>query len=151
MKLPPMNALRAFEAVSRHLSVSKAAEELCVSQGAVSQQIRNLEDHLGREMFVRSPHSFSLSEEGEVFAVVVQQALVEIASAAGDVTGTKTRRTLTISIAQGIAVKWLMPRLGEFYQTFPGVSVALDETANLVTFKNDGVDAAVRSGNGNFG
>ena len=150
MKLPPMNALRAFEAVSRHLSVSKAAEELCVSQGAVSQQIRNLEDHLGREMFIRSPHAFSLSEEGAAFAVVVQKALAEIASAAGEVTGAKTCHALTISIAQGIAVKWLMPRLGQFYETFPGVSVALDETANLVTFKNDGINGAVRSGNGNF-
>jgi LysR family glycine cleavage system transcriptional activator len=150
MKLPPMNALRAFEAVSRHLSVSKAADELCVSQGAVSQQIRNLEDHLGREMFVRTPNSFSLSEEGAAFAVVVQRALAEVASAADEVTRTKTRRTLTISISQGIAVKWLMPRLGDFYETFPDVSVALDETPNLVTFKNDGVDAAVRSGNGKF-
>ena len=72
MKLPPMNALRAFEAVSRHGSVSRAAEELCVSQGAVSQQIRNLEDHFGKELFDRSPNSFCLTEEGEVFAVVVQ-------------------------------------------------------------------------------
>jgi LysR family glycine cleavage system transcriptional activator len=65
MKLPPMNALRAFEAVSRLGSVSKAAEELCVSQGAVSQQLRNLEDHLDRELFIRTPNSFKLSEEGE--------------------------------------------------------------------------------------
>ena len=106
MKLPPMNALRAFEAVSRHLSVSKAAEELCVSQGAVSQQIRNLEDHLGREMFIRTPQSFSLSEEGEAFAVVVQKALAEISVAAGEVTRTKSRRTLTISMSPNFAVKW---------------------------------------------
>lgn len=150
MKLPPMNALRAFEAVSRHLSVSKAAEELCVSQGAVSQQIRNLEDHLGREMFIRSAKSFSLSEEGEAFAVVVQRALAEIAFAACEVARTKSRRTLTISLAPGIAVKWLMPRLGKFYETYPDVSVALDESVNLVTFKNDGVDAAIRTGNGDF-
>ena len=150
MKLPPMNALRAFEAVSRHLSVSKAAEELCVSQGAVSQQLRNLEDHLGREMFIRTPKSFSLSEEGEAFAVIVQQALAEIALAASDVARTKTRQSLTISMPPGLAVKWLMPRLGEFYETYPGVSVALDESVNLVTFKNDGVDAAIRYGKGDF-
>ncbi len=90
MKLPPMNALRAFEAVSRHGSVSKAAEELCVSQGAVSQQLRNLEDSLGRELFIRAPNSFTLSEDGGVFAAVVQQALKDIASAAEDISGTDT-------------------------------------------------------------
>lgn len=149
MKLPPMNALRAFEAVSRHLSVSKAAEELCVSQGAVSQQIRNLEDHLGRDMFIRTPKSFSLSEEGEAFALIVQQALAEIASAAGDVARTKSRRTLTISMSPNFAVKWLMPRLGGFYKAFSDVSVALDQSVGLATFKNDGVDAGIRFGDAN--
>jgi LysR family glycine cleavage system transcriptional activator len=70
-----MNALRAFEAVSRLGSVSKAAEEFCVSQGAVSQQLRNLEDHFGRDLFIRTASTFALSEEGEEFAEVVQQSL----------------------------------------------------------------------------
>ena len=65
MKLPPMNALRAFEAVSRHGSVSKAADELCVSQGAVSQQLRNLEDYFGRELFQRSANSFNLPKRAK--------------------------------------------------------------------------------------
>jgi len=150
MKLPPMNALRAFEAVSRHLSVSNAAEELCVSQGAVSQQLRNLEDHLGRELFVRTPNSFTLSEEGEAFAAVVQQSLKEIAVAAGDVARTKLQRRLTISVSQGFAVKWLMPNLADFYQAFPDVTVVLDESVKLVTFKNDGVDGAIRFSDGEF-
>ena len=150
MKLPPMNALRAFEAVSRHLSVSKASEELCVSQGAVSQQIRNLEDHLGREMFIRSPHAFSLSDEGEAFAVVVQKALAEIASAAAEVTRTKSRRTLTISMSPNFAIKWLMPKLGGFYREYSDISVSLDQSVRLVTFKNDGIDAGIRSGDGKF-
>lgn len=150
MKLPPMNALRAFEAVSRHLSVSKAAEELCVSQGAVSQQLRNLEDHLGRELFLRTPNSFTLSEEGEAFAAVVQQSLKEIAVAAGDVTRTKLQRRLTISVSQGFAVKWLMPNLADFYEACPDVTVVLDESVKLATFKNDGVDGAIRSSDGEF-
>ena len=150
MKLPPMNALRAFEAASRHLSVSKAAEELCVSQGAVSQQLRNLEDHLGRELFIRSPNSFTLSEDGETFAAVVQQSLQDIAHAAGEVAGEKAQRTLTISMSPNLAMKWLMPKLGDFYQTHPDVSVALHESIGLVTFKNDGVDAAIRYGDGHF-
>ena len=81
MKLPPMNALRAFEAVSRHGSVSAAADDLCVSQGAVSQQIRNLEDFLGRELFDRTANSIELSEDGKAFASVVQTSLADIAAA----------------------------------------------------------------------
>ena len=150
MKLPPMNALRAFEAVSRHLSVSKAAEELCVSQGAVSQQLRNLEDHLGRELFVRTPNSFTLSEEGEAFAAVVQQSLKDIAVAAGDVARTNIQRRLTISVSRGFAVKWLMPNLADFYRAYPDVTVVLDESQKLVTFKNDGVDGAIRFSDGKF-
>jgi len=150
MKLPPMNALRVFEAVSRLGSVSKAAEELCVSQGAVSQQLRNLEDHLGREMFVRTPNSFTLSEDGEEFAEVVQQSLGEIALAAGKVKREKTHNTLTISIAPSLGEKWLMPRLGDFYGLYPDVTIALDFSTNYVAFKNDGNDAAIRFGDGTF-
>lgn len=145
-----MNALRAFEAVSRHGSVSKAADELCVSQGAVSQQLRNLEDHLGRELFVRTPNSFKLSEDGDAFAKVVQQSLMNIANAAGEVARTSAQRTLTISIAKGFALKWLMPNLANFYELYPEVTIVLDESAQLVTFKNDGVDAAIRFCDGKF-
>jgi LysR family glycine cleavage system transcriptional activator len=144
MKLPPMNALRAFEAVSRLGSVSKAADELCVSQGAVSQQLRNLEDHLGREMFIRTPNSFILSEDGETFASVVQKSLGEIALVAREVSRTKTRRGLTISTGPSFAQRWLMPNLEGFYESFPDVPVVIDKTLELVTFKNDGIDAAIR-------
>jgi LysR family glycine cleavage system transcriptional activator len=151
MKLPPMNALRAFEAVSRLGSVSKAAEELCVSQGAVSQQLRNLEDHLDRELFIRTPNSFKLSEEGETFASVVQRSLGEIALAAREVARTKTRRRLTISASPVFAQKWLNPNLGGFYESFPDVPVVIDKTLKLVTFKNDGIDAAIRFSDGEGG
>ena len=150
MKLPPMNALRAFEAVSRHGSVSRAAEELCVSQGAVSQQIRNLEDHFGRELFVRSPNSFYLTEEGETFAAVVQQSLRQIADAAGEFARERSQRTLRISATATLTIKWLMPRLGEFYENHPGITVVIDESMELVSFKNDGFDAAIRFANGHF-
>lgn len=144
MKLPPMNALRAFEAVSRLGSVSKAAEELCVSQGAVSQQLRNLEDHLDRELFIRTPNSFKLSDEGEIFAAVVQRSLGEIAIASQEVARAKTRRGLTISASPGFAQKWLIPNLETFYESFPDVPIAIDRTNKVATFKNDGIDAAIR-------
>jgi len=147
MKLPPMNALRAFEAVSRLGSVSKAAEELCVSQGAVSQQLRNLEDHLDRELFIRTPNSFKLSEEGETFASVVQRSLGDIAFAAREVARTKTRRGLTISASPIFARNWLIPNLKEFYESFPDVPVVIDKDLAMATFKNDGIDAAIRFSN----
>jgi LysR family transcriptional regulator, glycine cleavage system transcriptional activator len=150
MKLPPMNALRAFEAVSRQGSVSRAAEELCVSQGAVSQQLRNLEDHFGKELFHRGANSFTLTDEAEIFATVVQQALQQIGEAAENVAPRKSQQTLKISAPPTIMFKWLMPKLGDFYQRHPGVTVVLDEGMELVTFKNDGFDAALRFADGNF-
>ena len=150
MKLPPMNALRAFEAVSRHGSVSKAAEELCVSQGAVSQQLRNLEDYFGKELFQRSANSFNLTEESEEFAAVVQQSLEQVAAAASKIVREKSQHTLRISAPPTITAKWLMPKLGQFYEAHPGVSVILDESLQLVTFKNDGVDGAIRFADGKF-
>ena len=139
-----MNALRAFEAVSRLGSVSKAADELCVSQGAVSQQLRNLEDHLDRELFIRTPNSFKLSEKGETYASVVQRSLGEIAVASQEVARTNTRRSLAISSSPGFAQKWLMPNLEAFYESHPDVPVAIDKTNKLANFKNDGIDAAIR-------
>jgi LysR family glycine cleavage system transcriptional activator len=151
MKLPPMNALRAFEAVSRLGSVSKAAEELCVSQGAVSQQLRNLEDHLDRELFIRTPNAFKLSEEGETFASVVQRSLGEIALAARKVARTKSRHGLTISASPIFARNWLIPNLKGFYELFPDVPVVIDKDLTMVTFKNDGIDAAIRFTEGEDG
>ncbi len=150
MKLPPMNALRAFEAVSRQGSVSKAAEELCVSQGAVSQQLRNLEDYFGKELFHRGANIFVLTDQGEAFATVVQQSLAEIAGAASDVAEAKSQQVLRISATQTITTKWLMPKLGDFYKLHPGITVILDESLDLVTFKNDGFDGAIRFADGEF-
>ena len=151
MKLPPMNALRAFEAVSRLGSVSKAAEELCVSQGAVSQQLRNLEDHLERELFIRTPNSFKLSEEGETFASVVQRSLRDIALAAEEVARTRHQRGLTISASPIFAHNWVIPNLKGFYESFPDVPVVIDKDLAMATFKNDGIDAAIRFTEGEDG
>ncbi len=150
MKLPPMNALRAFEAVSRHGNASKAADELCVSQGAVSQQLRNLEDHLGQELFIRTPNSLTLSDDGEAFAAVVQQALASIAAAAAEIKRTENRSGLMISVSQTFAIKWLMPNLGDFYRLSPNIDVVFDESTRIVTFKNDGIDGAIRFCDGEF-
>lgn len=149
MKLPPMNSLRAFEAVSRLGSVTRAATELCVSQGAVSQQLRKLEDFLGCELFIRTANSFTLSKQGAEFAPVVQNALSQIASAARAITDESSRHTLKISVPPLMASMWLVPKLGDFFERHPDISVVLDESTDLVTFKNDGVDAAIRYFDGN--
>ena len=150
MKLPPMNALRACEAVSRHGGVGKAAQELCVSQGAVSQQLRKLEDYFGKELFERSANSLSLTEEGEEFAEVVQKSLLQVATAASRINREKSQHILKISASPTVTSKWLMPKLGQFYEANPGVSVILDESLELVTFINDGFDGAIRFADGNF-
>ncbi len=150
MKLPPMNALRDFEVVSRLGSVSKAAEELCVSQGAVSQQIRNLEDYFDKKLFIRSANSFTLTEEGKAFATVVQQSLTQIAVAATDIGRESSPQILKISAPPTLTVKWLMPKLGYFYEAHPGISVILDESLQLVSFNNDGFDGAIRFADGAF-
>ena len=150
MKLPPMNALRAFEAVSRCGSVSKAAEELCVSQGAVSQQLKNLEDHFGKELFNRSAQVFELNDAGKEFAHVVQQSLGQIAEASTNLTESTSALTLKISAPPSLTTKWLMPKLGAFYELRPDVSVILEESVELVTFNNDGFDAAIRFSDGIF-
>ena len=149
MKLPPMNSLRAFEAVSRLGSVTKAATELCVSQGAVSQQLRNLEDFLGRELFIRAANSFTLSEQGAEFAPVVQNALSQIANAASAITDDSSRHILKISVPPYMESMWLVPKLGDFFERQPGISVVMDGSTDLVTFKNDGFDAAIRFFDGN--
>ena len=145
-----MKALRYFEAVARLGSVSKAADELNVTPGAVSQQLRILEGHLGKELFLRSGNSLSLNEFGEELAAVVSPAFAEIAETVIRLSGEKSSRMLRISAPPTVATKWLMPKLGDFYQSHPDVSVVLDESLDLVKFKNDGFDAAIRFADGRF-
>jgi LysR family glycine cleavage system transcriptional activator len=146
MKLPPMNTLRAFEAVSRLGSISKAADELCVSQGAVSQQIRNLENYLARELFDRHGNALELSEAGRYLTPIVHDALLAIAEAVGEVSRVMDDSRLVVSTWQGFAAKWLMPRLQRFYAAYPDVTVVLDLSTGVVNFNNDGIDAAIRFG-----
>ncbi len=148
MKLPPMNSLKAFDAVSRHLSITKAASELFVSPGAVSQQIKILEEYLQRPVFVRDARALSLTRDGAEFAAVVQGAFTKIAQASETMARAGKQRRLTISVPPSFGVRWLIPNLGRFHDLHPDISIAIDARANLVDFAEDGVDAAVRYGNG---
>ncbi|MBO0664555.1 LysR family transcriptional regulator [Jiella sp. MQZ9-1] len=150
MRLPPMNALKAFEAVSRHLSITKASQELNVSPGAISQQIKLLEDHFQKPLFIRGPRALSLTTDGAEFASVVQSALTRIAQASESLQSTKASRYLTISVTPSFGVRWLIPKLGNFHARHPKISVAVDAQSRLVDFAADKVDAAIRYGSGQY-
>ncbi|MBS0847332.1 LysR substrate-binding domain-containing protein [Citrobacter sp. JGM124] len=140
--LPSLNGLRAFEASGRKLSFRAAAEELGVTQGAVAQQIRALEDHLGLKLFYRLPKGLSLTQQGTAYLADVTRAfdtLVESTSrlqARPDV--------VTISVTPTVAAKLIIPLLGEFQAAFPGIELRTVATETLADFDRDQVDIAVR-------
>ena len=147
--LPPLNALRAFEASSRHLNFRLAAEELGVTQGAVAQQVRGLEASLKVKLFERLPRSLALSEEGRAYLPSVRRAFELIADATQNLK--PQTASLTISVTPSFAAKWLIPRLGQFTEAHPDLDVRVVATDGLSNFQSDGVDIAVRYGQPPFG
>lgn len=145
-RLPPLNALRGFEAAARHLSFTKAADELHVTQGAVSRQIRDLETYLGQPVFRRMTRRVELTSEGERFYRVVEDVFDELERAAGKFRTSSSSKTLTVSVLPTIASLWLMPRLHSFTQAAGGVDVRIVssiEPANLLAHE---ADIAIRVG-----
>ncbi|MEE8188517.1 MAG: transcriptional regulator GcvA [Kiloniellales bacterium] len=147
-RLPPLNALRAFEAGARHLSFTKAAEELFVTQAAVSHQVKALEEDLGVSLFRRMTRKLALTEEGRALLPVAGEALDAIAEAAEALRGQGGGRGLTLSLAPTFGVKWLAQRLGRFWALHPEIELRLHHSIQLVDFARDEVDAAVRWGGG---
>ncbi|SDX54583.1 LysR family transcriptional regulator, glycine cleavage system transcriptional activator [Ruegeria halocynthiae] len=139
--LPPLNALRAFEASARHLNFRLAAEELGVTQGAVAQQVRGLEARLGAGLFERLPRGLRLTEAGRRFHAPLRRAFRLIEEAVDDLSG---QRQITISVTPSFASKWLVPRLNGFMSSYPDVSVQVDAGERLANFQSDGIDIAVR-------
>src|SRR6516164_6081737 len=127
---PPLNALRAFEAAARHLSLTKAALELNVTPGALSHQIRGLEDHLGLKLFDRGVRSIALTAAGKALA-----SLSRLTDA----------RVLVVSSAPGFTSKWLASRLYRFSIAHPEIDVRVSSSLNNANFTTDGVDAAIRN------
>ncbi|WP_170468744.1 LysR substrate-binding domain-containing protein [Ruegeria arenilitoris] len=146
--LPPLNALRAFEASARHLNFRLAAEELSVTQGAVAQQVRGLEARLGVPLFDRLPRGLALTEAGRRFHSPLRKAFRLIEGAVEDLSG---ESQITISVTPSFASKWLVPRLPDFTQSHPEIAVQVDARERLADFQSDGVDIAVRQGRGPFG
>ena len=146
-RLPPLSALRPFEAAARLESFSRAAEELHLTHGAVSHQVRALEEHLGTPLFARHGKRVSLTAAGRRFAERVRDALEEIGRAA-DAARTRNDRRLSVSVLPSYASRWLMPRLIRFMDRHPGLDVSVNASINLVNFAADEVDIAIRFGRG---
>jgi len=149
-RLPPLNALRAFEAAARHLSFKTAAEELHITPAAISQQVRALEDHVGRPLFRRITRGLVLTEAGAAAAPLLTEGLDRLAAGAARMRDVPHSRILTVSVAPSLAAKWLVPRLDRFRAAHPDVDIRLDATNELVTFQGDGVDVALRFGSGSY-
>jgi LysR family glycine cleavage system transcriptional activator len=149
-RLPPLNALRAFEAAARHLNFSRAADELSVTPGAVSQQIQNLEDYVGASLFKRTPKGLLLTDAAQTALPALREAFDRLAEAASLLTAAVDGRRLTLTAAPSFAAKWLVPRLGRFEEAHPLVDVWLSADMDLVDFAAGEIDLAVRYGAGRY-
>lgn len=147
--LPPLAAVRCFEAAARHLSFTRAAAELAMTQAAVSYQIKLLEERLGVPLFLRGPRGVALSETGRMLAPSVTGAFTDLREAFAMVSG-RRGGVLTLSVVNSFASNWLLPRLGGFGRDHPDVSVRLEVSAELVDFARRDVDAAIRMGRGGW-
>ena len=146
-RLPPLSALRPFEAAARLESFSRAAEELHLTHGAVSHQVRALEDHLGTPLFARQGKRVVLTAAGRSFAERIRNALEEIGRAA-DAARTRNANRLSVSVLPSFASRWLMPRLIRFMERHPQLEVNVVASSNLVNFAAEEVDIAIRFGRG---
>jgi LysR family glycine cleavage system transcriptional activator len=149
-RLPPLNALRAFEAAARHLNFSRAADELAVTPGAVSQQIQNLEDYVGAALFKRTPKGLLLTDAAQTALPALREAFDRLAEAASLLTAAVDGRRLTVTVAPSFAAKWLVPRLGRFEEAHPQVDVWLSAGMEVVDFASGEIDLAIRYGTGRY-
>ncbi|WP_044564737.1 LysR substrate-binding domain-containing protein [Azospirillum sp. B4] len=146
--LPPLSALRAFEAAGRLLSFRQAGEELLITQSAVSHHIRQLEDSLGIALFVRHARGVTLTEAGTRYLAGVRQAFGLITEATREARGRAARRGLTVSMVPSFAANWLAPRLGRFTAAHPDIDLMLDPTLRKVDVAGGEADLGVRYGPG---
>ena len=143
-QVPPLELLLAFEAAARHLSFTKAGEELSLTQSAVSRQIQALEESLGGKLFERRTRALLLTENGQRLYQVAQTVLGELDDATQKLRGAAAARTVTVSTTPGFASLWLIPRLNGYLQANPGVDVRISATYDAVNLEREGIDLAIR-------
>lgn len=147
-RLPPLNALKAFEAAARHESFTRAAEELCVTQGAVSHQVKALESELGLKLFNRERQRLVITEAGRSYLEVVRDALDRIAAGTERLVQSQASGVLTVTTSPNFAAKWLVHRLARFAEAHPEINLRVSATLHHVDFAREDVDIAIRHGDG---
>lgn len=143
--LPPLNALRAFEATARHLSFTRAADELAVTPAALSHQIRGLEEFLGKRLFDRRTRSIDLTEAGAALYPGLHAAFLQIRQSIDLIDRDGSERILVISAPPGFTAKWLAPRLYRFLLAYPEIDARISASKELANFGSDGIDVAIRN------
>ena len=146
----PLNALRAFEASARHLSFTRAAIELCVTQAAVSHQVKLLEERLGASLFHRLPRGLALTDEGRALLPTLEEAFDRIGGLLDQFEGGRFREVLTVGAVGTFAVGWLLPRLAAFQKRHPFIDVRVSTNNNRVDMAAEGLDFAIRFGQGSW-
>jgi len=144
-----LNALKAFEAAARHESFTRAAEELSVTQGAVSHQVKGLEDRLGVKLFSREAQRLAITAAGREYLDVVRDAMDRIAIGTERLLQRQSTGVLTVSTSPNFASKWLVHRLGRFAEAHPTIDLRISATIHHVDFAREDIDVAIRHGDGN--
>ncbi|HVR62847.1 MAG TPA: transcriptional regulator GcvA [Polyangia bacterium] len=148
--LPPLNALRTFAVAARQRSFTRAAQELHVTQTAVSHQIRLLEEHLGVSLFLRLPRRLELTAEGEAYARELSPAFDRVADATAALKTRPRREILAVTTMPSLATCWLTPRLGDFIARHPRIDVRLISTERFIDFAREPMDVGIRFGYGRY-
>ncbi|MBB3275459.1 MULTISPECIES: LysR family transcriptional regulator [Pseudoxanthomonas] len=146
----PLNALRAFEAAARHQNLTRAADELCVSQAALSHQIKALEERLGTVLFQRLPRGVALTDEGAALLPVLSEAFDRIGLSLDRLAGGEAREVLNLGVVGTFATGWLLPRLPAFAAAHPDIELRISTHNNRVDLPGEGLDAAIRFGDGDW-
>jgi LysR family transcriptional regulator, glycine cleavage system transcriptional activator len=144
--MPSLDLLQGFEAAARHLSFTKAGEELYLTQSAVSRQIKELEDQLGVELFHRRHRALALTEAGQQFYAATAQVLTTMRTATSRLRAQAGRKTLSVTTTNSFAALWLIPRLAGFTRTHPEVEVKITAETRVQDLERDGLDIAIRHG-----
>jgi len=144
--LKNINLLHTFECAARHNSYSRAAVELGISQAAISQQMRLLENNLATKMFIRKGKSMLLSQQGEVLLAGSQAAFKTIQKTLDDITNNEIAGSLTISSTQAFTTLWLMPKLGKFSAQYPNINIRVQSSAQFEDLEEQHIDLAIRFG-----
>lgn len=145
-RLPPLNSIRAFEAAARHLSFTAAANELCVTVTAVSHQVKNLEDQIGRKLFDRTPREVRLTAIGARLFPALREGFDRFGDAFEEITAQNAGHSLTVTTTRAFAERWLMPRLSRFAAACPDISVNVEGSEKIVDLRDTGTDVAIRYG-----